>query len=97
MKGGDLVESAVQAVVVPNDVVSDRQTLLNTIERLRLGPEPEGTVLVVDDNAKVRELIRRTLGRVGWTVVEATNGREALDWLAKRSRYASVRAEVGKV
>jgi len=28
MKGRDLVESADQAVVVPNDIVSDRQTLL---------------------------------------------------------------------
>ena len=38
-------------------------------------------VLVIDDNAAARELIRRTLEANGWTIAEAENGREALEWL----------------
>ncbi|MCS7062339.1 MAG: response regulator, partial [Anaerolineae bacterium] len=36
------------------------------------------TILVVDDEAKLRELIRLYLTQEGYRVVEATNGREAL-------------------
>jgi CheY-like chemotaxis protein len=37
-----------------------------------------GTVLVVDDDAITREILRRTLVREGWRVIEAENGRSAL-------------------
>jgi len=36
------------------------------------------TILVVDDKANVRELLREYLSQAGFTVVTATNGREAL-------------------
>jgi signal transduction histidine kinase/DNA-binding response OmpR family regulator/HAMP domain-containing protein len=39
-------------------------------------------VLVVDDDAATREVVRRTLASDGWTVDEAPNGRVALDRVA---------------
>jgi PAS domain S-box-containing protein len=43
----------------------------------RLGPEPGG-VLVVDDDAGMRERLRHVLERDGWSVREAGDGAEAL-------------------
>ena len=40
-------------------------------------------VLVVDDNAEIREQICRTLTKHGWSVIEAANGNEALNRIAK--------------
>jgi CheY-like chemotaxis protein len=40
------------------------------------------TVLVVEDEAPMRELLRRTLEKEGWRVIEAENGRQALERLA---------------
>lgn len=42
---------------------------------------PRGTVLVVDDDAGTRTLIRATLTRAGFQVVEAADGDDALDVL----------------
>jgi len=39
--------------------------------------------LVVEDDASLRELIRRQLHKAGWTVIEAENGRVALTRLAE--------------
>jgi CheY-like chemotaxis protein len=41
-------------------------------------PRSPGTVLLVDDEATVREFVRRTLEHVGYKVVEAQNPHEAL-------------------
>ena len=38
-----------------------------------------GTVLVAEDDPLVRSMIRRSLTQAGFTVIEAANGREALD------------------
>jgi len=43
-----------------------------------------GTVLVIDDNAQARELIRRVLVGEGFRVIEATDGAEGLE----RARHA---------
>jgi hypothetical protein len=43
----------------------------------------DGTVLVVEDDLATRELLRRTLVARGLAVVEAGNGREALDRLTE--------------
>jgi len=46
----------------------------------------ERTALVVDDEPSVRSLVTKVLARRGWRVVEASNGRDALD-LAGRGRF----------
>jgi len=43
---------------------------------------PPGHVLVVEDDADTRELVRRTLEKEGWTVDEAENGRIGLERVA---------------
>ncbi|MEZ0227609.1 MAG: response regulator [Planctomycetota bacterium] len=42
---------------------------------------PDGTILVVDDEAAVREVLRETLEFEGYSTADASNGREALEWL----------------
>jgi PAS domain S-box-containing protein len=44
--------------------------------------DAEGDVLVVDDDADTRERMRAMLEKSGWTVVEASNGQEALQHVA---------------
>lgn len=44
---------------------------------------PPCPVLIVEDDATMREMLRRTLERAGWTVTEATNGRAALQRVAE--------------
>ena len=50
------------------------------MDRFRL---QEGAVLVVDDDADTRHHLRSVLERDQWTVVEAANGREALERAAE--------------
>ena len=40
-------------------------------------------VLVVDDDPKTREMLRRTLQKAGCTVAEAANGSEAIEALER--------------
>ena len=39
------------------------------------------TVLIVEDEAQTREMLRRTLAKENWNIVEAENGRMALEKL----------------
>jgi CheY-like chemotaxis protein/anti-sigma regulatory factor (Ser/Thr protein kinase) len=55
----------------------DRERLLSVLARHRR----DRPVLVVDDDAALRELLRRLLEPAGYTVVEAENGRVALERL----------------
>ena len=58
----------------------DRARLGALLRRLvRLG----GTVLLVEDEAGSRALVRHTVERLGLTAVEAEDGRAALDWLER--------------
>lgn len=42
-------------------------------------PARGAKILIVDDEPQIRTLLRATLGRAGYSVVEASNGREALN------------------
>src|SRR6266849_5298911 len=55
----------------------DRERLVTVLEKYRR----DAPVLVVDDDATLRELLRRILEGAGYTVVEAENGRVALERL----------------
>jgi CheY-like chemotaxis protein len=55
----------------------DTDALLQALGRfMPVGRQAE--VLIVDDDSATREMLRRTLAKGGWTVVEAADGREAL-------------------
>lgn len=41
-------------------------------------PEPEGVVLIVDDEAMIRNSVKRLLEKMGYVVLTAASGREAL-------------------
>ena len=43
----------------------------------------EGPILVVEDDAGAREMIRQTIEKMSLPVAEAVNGREALSWLGE--------------
>ncbi len=58
----------------------DRKRLLDVLSRYRC-PNPPCSVLLVEDDVDLRELMRRTLRQGGWNVMEADNGRTALDLL----------------
>ncbi|MEZ0332917.1 MAG: ATP-binding protein [Gemmatimonadales bacterium] len=53
-------------------------------ETVMIEPMEQAVVLVVEDEASVRSMVRRSLEAVGLTVVEAKNGREALEMVATR-------------
>ncbi|MGH8112334.1 MAG: response regulator [Rhodanobacteraceae bacterium] len=55
----------------------ERKTLLRTVEKY-LGLNAQRPILVVDDDATTRSMLRRQLARHGWKVVEAENGADAL-------------------
>lgn len=48
------------------------------------GAERETTILVVDDEPDVRTVVRVIAGRSGYQVLEAANGRDAVEVLAQR-------------
>jgi signal transduction histidine kinase/CheY-like chemotaxis protein len=51
--------------------------------RSSASPVAQDQILIVEDDVALRELLRRTLEHEGWVVHEATNGRQALDYIAK--------------
>ena len=57
----------------------DRGDLMAVLHRLL---RREGPVLVVEDDAGARKMMRHTIERMGLTMAEAANGRSALEWLA---------------
>jgi CheY-like chemotaxis protein len=58
----------------------DRPRLVELVRRIT-GKEGNGLVLIVDDDAEVREIARSTLQAIGLKTAEAINGRAALEWL----------------
>jgi signal transduction histidine kinase/CheY-like chemotaxis protein/HAMP domain-containing protein len=57
----------------------DREALLDTIRGCCAGKR--GVVLVVEDDARTRELTERTVEKLGFSVAHAANGRQGLTWL----------------
>lgn len=57
------------------------EDLIVAVQKVTHGLPSSNPVLVVDDDADVRELFRRTLARDNMSVVEAANGAEALQQL----------------
>ncbi len=47
-------------------------------------PDSKATVLVVDDESSIRELVTEKLRSAGYSVLEASSGPEALDICARR-------------
>jgi CheY-like chemotaxis protein len=60
----------------------DRDLLMRAVGRHVRGGD-RAQVLIVDDDPKTRDMLRRTLQKAGWTVAEAANGCEALDALER--------------
>jgi len=66
---------------------------LQVVALPQLGDElPKGneTVLVVDDRAALRELVRETLSECGYQVLEASDGEEGLQVLEQESKRISI-------
>ena len=61
----------------------DRQLLASALRRCGLVPR-EGTVLVVDDDPQSRQLMQRALADGRWHILEAADGRQALDIMQER-------------
>ncbi len=57
---------------------------LSRILETRAGVSAPACVLLVEDDSSLRELSRRTLKKDGWAVIEADNGRAALEQLDLR-------------
>ena len=65
----------------------DRARLTALIHRL---VRREGPVLVVEDDANTREMMRHTIEKMGLSVAEAVNGRRAVSWLGEHQPPAMI-------
>jgi CheY-like chemotaxis protein len=61
----------------------DWERLAVLLERYQCA-RPPCPVLIVEDDAGMREMLRRRLEKEGWRVIEAKNGRVALERMAER-------------
>jgi signal transduction histidine kinase/DNA-binding response OmpR family regulator len=68
----------------------DRNRLIELLRRFASTTSREGVVLVVDDSADVRAVVRTTVEKAGLKTVEAENGQVALDWLKNNPKPALV-------
>ena len=60
----------------------DRERLADVLRRVR-ADGGDGPVLIVEDDAPTREMLRRILEKDGWVVSEAENGRVGLERVAE--------------
>jgi CheY-like chemotaxis protein len=66
----------------------DPARLADVLARVASAALGEGEILVVDDDAATREVLRRMLARQGWRVTEAADGRECLERLGRAAPAA---------
>ena len=59
-----------------------RDRLISVLDKYRC-QQPPCSVLVVEDDASIRDMMRRMLEKEAWTVTEAENGRVALERVAE--------------
>jgi CheY-like chemotaxis protein/nitrogen-specific signal transduction histidine kinase len=57
----------------------DRGLFLETVTRLMGDPSGQKSVLVIDDDADVRDLLSRMLADAGWKAMTAKDGKDGLD------------------
>jgi signal transduction histidine kinase/CheY-like chemotaxis protein len=67
----------------------DRTRLVELVRRFTAQTDDE-IVLVVDDDADVRAIVKVTVEKTGLKTAEAVNGQEALDWLAAHRNPALI-------
>jgi signal transduction histidine kinase/CheY-like chemotaxis protein len=67
----------------------DRARLIGLIRRFT-GHDADGLVLIVDDDAEVRDVVRSTVQSAGMRAAEGVHGRAALDWLRANPRPALI-------
>jgi len=60
----------------------DKDQLKTTLARY-CKPDESGSVLLVEDDAAARQVIAKSVRDSGWQVMEASNGREAIDSLSR--------------
>jgi len=65
----------------------DRSELTALLRRLL---SRDGPILVVEDDVATRATVRNTIEKMGLTVAEAANGRQALSWLAENPAPALI-------
>ena len=70
------------------------QTRRSTIEVVEAPPlqpvaDSHETILVVEDNAKLRQIVREAIERLGFQVLEVDNAKRALELLALKARSIS--------
>src|SRR5262249_32006674 len=61
----------------------DRKRLAAIVQKYR-ADAPACTVLMVEDDSTTRRMLRRMLKKQRWTVIEAENGRVALEQVAEQ-------------
>jgi PAS domain S-box-containing protein len=61
----------------------NRERLVTVLKKYKDVP-PACQVLVVEDDANMRDLLRRVLEKEGWAVTEAENGRVAIERIAEK-------------
>ncbi len=67
----------------------DRARLIDLLRRFA-SKSHEAVILVVDDDADVRHIVKSTVEKAGLKAAEASNGQAALDWLAANAPPALI-------
>ncbi len=70
----------------------DKDAVVQTVRRAHLGDDAI-ELLVVDDSESARALLKRTLGRIGYSMLEAEDGKQALK-LVQSSRPAAILLDI---